>query len=606
MGKEQVLKQYFGYDNFRPGQGEVVDAIISGRDAVAVMPTGAGKSLCFQVPALLMEGISIVVSPLIALMRDQVGALVQSGVPAAYINSSQSQKESDEVIARAAKGEYKLLYVAPERLEVASFLWFATTADISMIAIDEAHCLSLWGQDFRPSYLNLGPFVEKLPRRPVVSAFTATATELVKDDIVRLLRLKQPLIRTSGFDRPNLRFEVRHPKDKDAELLGYLQARQGNSGIVYCVTRKEVERVTQMLKQAGIQAEGYHAGMGQYERSSVQDAFVYDKMHIIVATNAFGMGIDKSNVSFVVHYNMPKNMEGYYQEAGRAGRDGSPAECVLMFGAKDVMLNQYLIEKGSAYEDKEYSNELQAREFFRLRRMEAYCHTRACLRSFILGYFEDNAGEPVCGNCSNCSSSFKTKDITIDAQKVLSCIYHMRGRFGLTLLTDVLRGAKNSRITSLSLDKIKTYSQLAGNSAADVSGIVRFLIEQGYIRLHGARYALLDLTPKARELLIGKEKLHMPYALRKTAPADDSANSIKKPAQTNTELFGRLKDLRRRLAAEEGVPAYVIFSDAALQDMCAKHPTDENSLLQVSGVGSVKLRKYGKMFLEVLRAGRWP
>ena len=620
MTKYEVLKGYFGYDSFRAVQGEIIDALLAGQDVLTVMPTGAGKSLCFQVPAMLMNGLTIVISPLIALMRDQVGALVQNGVPAAFVNSSQSADESYDILANAKRGAYKLLYVAPERLDAPSFLSLAHEARISMIAVDEAHCLSLWGQDFRPSYLNIESFIQKLPRRPIVSAFTATATELVKEDIVRLLGLRSPLVRTSGFDRPNLRFEVRQPQDKDAELLKYLQANQDSSGIIYCSTRKKVEEIAAMLQREGLRAEAYHAGLSQAARSRAQDGFVYDKVPIIVATNAFGMGIDKSNVSFVVHYNMPKNMEGYYQEAGRAGRDGSPAECLLLFSPQDVMIQQRLIAYGTAAEGQVSPEEaavIQSREYLRLRKMEAYCHTRSCLRGFILKYFEDDPGTH-CNNCSNCSDDGPDRvDITIDAQKILSCVYRMRGRFGLTLLVQTLHGDTNINIRKHNLQNIKTHGQMSGRAPDEIMSIARFLLEHGYLQLHGSQYQLVDLQPRAKDILVGKETLSMPRYIPKQAlkttkqeprlrslgyvPRHTNTSGAKKPTSSRNELFDRLKALRLRLATEEGVPAYVIFSDATLRDMCAKHPRDYEGLLSVSGVGRVKLDKYGKYFIEILR-----
>ena len=601
MTKHEALKKYFGYDNFRTGQSATIEALLSRRDALAVMPTGAGKSLCFQVPALLLDGITIVISPLIALMRDQVGGLVQSAIPAAYINSSQQPHESQEIINNALNGSYKLLYVAPERLDSPYFLDFASRAHISMVAVDEAHCLSLWGQDFRPSYLGVSSFIERLPRRPIVSAFTATATEAVKSDIVSLLAMQDPYVQTTGFDRPNLRFEVRHPEDKRQELLSHIRANQGN-GIVYCSTRNNVEEVAAFLRSQGVSAESYHAGLDQHERSRSQDNFVYDKTSVIVATNAFGMGIDKSNVSFVIHYNMPKNLEGYYQEAGRAGRDGSSAQCLLLFSKQDVIIQQRLIEYSSAQGTSlEDARTLISRDYMRLRKMEAYCYTSSCLRSFILEYFEDGDAplEDGCGNCSACEAVPQKIDVTVDAQKILSCVYHMRSRFGISTISNTLRGINNANARKHRLDTIKTYGKLSSRSDREVVATIRYLLEQGYLQLHGNQYNLVDLTPKSKSILLGHTTLEMPI----TAPLT-SAPTKKTPSKASTPindaLFNKLKALRTKLATKEGVPAYLIFSDATLRDMCVIKPTTPEGFLSVSGVGTIKLQKYGEAFLQVI------
>jgi ATP-dependent DNA helicase RecQ len=462
MTTHTILKQYFGYDIFRPGQEELINDILAGKDVLGVMPTGAGKSLCFQVPALIMEGLTLIVSPLISLMKDQVNALNQSGAAAAYINSSLNEKQIHKALQNACNNLYKLIYVAPERLESYDFLDFARSANISMLTIDEAHCISQWGHDFRPSYSKIPEFIAKLQNRPVISAFTATATPHVRDDVINLLQLKEPTVLGTGFDRPNLYFEVKKPKDKFSELITFLQDKKEQSGIIYCSTRAAVEEVCDGLKQKGYNASRYHAGLSDLERHDNQDDFIYDRVQIMVATNAFGMGIDKSNVAFVLHYNMPKDMESYYQEAGRAGRDGSPADCVLLYSGQDVRTSLWLIENAREYErfDKpegEISREqILERDRARLREMTFYCSTYDCLRGYILKYFGETP-PPYCGRCENCNTNFEATDVTVDAQKILSCVVRMRERYGVNLIIDTLRGSKNERILRLGLDRLSTY-----------------------------------------------------------------------------------------------------------------------------------------------------
>ena len=597
MNPLEILKQYFGYDEFRPGQTEIIDAILEGQDALAIMPTGAGKSLCFQVPALLMDGITLVISPLISLMKDQVDALIQIGVAAAYINSSLSVSQTSKVLSNAQNKAYKIIYVAPERLEAPSFLSFAQRADISMVAVDESHCVSHWGQDFRPSYLQVSAFVSSLPVRPIVTAFTATATDIVKEDITRLLGLNEPFVRSTGFNRENLFFEVRHPKNKFAELTAYLHEHRDKSGIIYCATRKAVDEVSNRLNDAGIQTARYHAGMSQEERTTAQQDFIYDNTPVIVATNAFGMGIDKSNVSFVIHYNMPKNMESYYQEAGRAGRDGSPAECVLLFSRQDIMISQFLIEHS---ENMEVSEAAQARDYRRLREMEAYCSTTDCLRQYILDYFQDDS-DYSCENCSNCRTDREMVDVTVEAQKILSCVHRMKGRFGLVMVIDVLRGAQNQKLKTSGLDSLKTYGIMEDNTPEEIRRIIKYLTQRGYIQIIGDRYPLLQTTKKASEVLLDGIIIEMP-APEKVIETAKTKNVRKATRVVNEDLFAILKELRTQLASKEKVPAFVIFSDASLNDMCAKLPIDDDAFLDVSGVGEVKLKKYGSVYLKAIQS----
>jgi len=587
-----ILKQYFGYDTFRVGQEDVVQSILNKEDALAIMPTGAGKSLCYQIPALLMDGITLVISPLISLMQDQVQALKQVGIPSAYINSSLSQNQINNVVANAQDGLYKIIYIAPERLDAPTFTGFVHSCNVSMVAIDEAHCVSQWGQDFRPSYLNIAGFINSLAIRPVVSAFTATATDIVKEDVINLLGLKSPFLCNTGFNRENLYFEVRHPSDKFSELSKYVES--GQSGIIYCSTRKTVDEITTKLREAGIQAEKYHAGMNKGERLTAQNNFIYDKSPIIVATNAFGMGIDKSNVAFVIHYNMPKNMESYYQEAGRAGRDGSPAECLLLFNYKDVAINKFLIN------GNESSAQKKATDYKLLQKIERYCKTTGCLRQYILDYFQDSV-KVQCNNCSNCLTDHEMIDFTVEAQKILSCAKRMKGRFGAVMLVSVLRGEKSKKVTDAALDQLTTYGILP-KPAKELRFAVEYLTQQGYLQTTDGRFPLITTTQKAAEILLEKKAIQIPkYREQKGNRKRASASKPQGRYAVNTELFEELKNLRLQIAKSQDVPAFVVFSDATLYDMCSKLPTTEAEFLDVSGVGQMKLEKYGTQFLDVIQ-----
>lgn len=597
--KQKILKQYFGYENFRDGQEWLIDHILAGRNVVGVMPTGAGKSICFQVPAMMFEGITLVISPLISLMKDQVNALTQVGIKAAFINSSLTAKQYNTALNNAQNGLYKIIYVAPERLMAEDFLRFAQTANISMVTIDEAHCISQWGQDFRPSYVKIVDFIDSLSTRPVISAFTATATAQVRDDIVDSLRLDNPQVLVTGFDRKNLYFEVKHPDDKFATLLEFLEDKQSKTGIIYCSTRKAVDEVCEWLNDNGYKATRYHAGLPDSERKENQNDFIFDRVSIIVATNAFGMGIDKSNVSFVVHYNMPKDIESYYQEAGRAGRDGQPADCLLLYSGQDVRTNLFLIEngKGTEYVDSETELQLKEHDRERLKVMTYYCHTNECLREYILKYFGENNGN-YCGNCSNCNTNFENIDVTIEAQKILACIARSGQRYGIKTIIDILRGSKNKRIIQMGLDRITTYNIMNEVSESRIRSIINFLILNDYILVTNDEYPVAKLSGGAREVLFDSKKLEMKL------PKEKQANKLKlgKKSLTvnnvNSELLSRLKKLRLLIAGEQNVPAYVIFSDAALTDMCMKLPTDNKAFLDVSGVGKVKLERYGEPFIK--------
>ncbi len=592
--KLSVLKDYFGHDSFRDGQEQIVDALLDGRDALCIMPTGAGKSMCYQIPALLFDGVTIVVSPLISLMKDQVGSLVQSGVPAAYINSSLSYPQFLRVLSNVEHGKYKIIYVAPERLLTDGFLDTCKKIKISMVAVDEAHCVSQWGQDFRPSYLKIISFVESLANRPIVGAFTATATNDVKEDIKKILRLENPFEITTGFDRPNLFFGVIKSSSKDEKLIDLIRERGDRSGIVYCATRKNVESVCELLCDNGFSAARYHAGLDEYERRKNQEDFVFDRKNIMVATNAFGMGIDKSNVTYVIHYNMPKNIESYYQEAGRAGRDGGEADCILLYSPKDVRLNRFMIENSEGNDELtiEENEQIRERDFERLKHMTFYSTTNDCLRGFILRYFGGEK-KAYCGKCSNCLSVHKLVDVTIDAQKIMSCIARTGQRYGKTVICDVLKGSKSEKILKAELNNQSTYGIMKEVTARHIFGTIDFLAEKEYISSDNET-EVLKLLPKSRDVLFGRERLVM----KKVENSEKVVKTHRPEVPVNSELLDALKALRKSIASKKSVPAYVIFTDATLIDMCKKCPETPDEMLEVSGVGRTKLEKFGKQFLE--------
>lgn len=594
--KLSVLKDYFGHDSFRDGQEQIVDALLDGRDALCIMPTGAGKSMCYQIPALLFDGVTIVVSPLISLMKDQVGSLVQSGVPAAYINSSLSYPQFLRVLSNVEHGKYKIIYVAPERLLTDGFLDTCKKIKISMVAVDEAHCVSQWGQDFRPSYLKIVSFIKSLENRPIVGAFTATATNDVKEDIKKILRLENPFEITTGFDRPNLFFGVIKSSSKDEKLIDLIRERGDRSGIVYCATRKNVESVCELLCDNGFSATRYHAGLDEYERRKNQEDFVFDRKNIMVATNAFGMGIDKSNVTYVIHYNMPKNIESYYQEAGRAGRDGGEADCILLYSPKDVRLNRFMIENSEGNDELtiEENEQIRERDFERLKHMTFYSTTNDCLRGFILRYFGGDK-KAYCGKCSNCLSVHKLVDVTIDAQKIMSCIARTGQRYGKTVICDVLKGSKNEKILKAELNNQSTYGIMKEVTARHIFGTIDFLAEKEYISADNETEAL-KLLPKSRDVLFGRERLVM----KKVENSEKVVKTHRPEVPVNADLLDALKALRKSIASQKSVPAYVIFTDATLIDMCKKCPETPDEMLEVSGVGRTKLEKFGKEFLEVI------
>ena len=602
MTPREALKRYFGYDSFRPGQEEIVSALLAGRDALAIMPTGAGKSLCYQVPALLLPGLTLVISPLISLMKDQVMALQNAGIPAGCIHSAMSVEELREAYRDTRFGAYKILYIAPERLLTDGFCALAQELEISLLAVDEAHCISQWGQDFRPSYLKILDFLQKLPRRPALAAFTATATAQVRSDIVRILQLQDPVTVVTGFDRPNLRFEVLRPQDKRRALLELLEERRDKSGIVYCATRKGVEQICELLQSSGFAASRYHAGLSPDERRQNQEDFICDRCTVMVATNAFGMGIDKSNVSFVIHYNMPKSLEAYYQEAGRAGRDGENADCVLLFAPADVETARFLIENGGADQLSEEDAALvRKRDYERLQAMTGYCKSVDCLRGRLLDYF-GQIHPANCGNCSNCKATYQTEDITLSAQMILSCVMRIRERLGYyvgkTLVIQVLRGSRDQRLLSLGLASLSTYGLMDKTSPSVIERYIEYLESAGYLEVD-QHYSMLRPTKKASAVLFDGECVLMQKRVEPKTEKKRPRGAFSDEFEENS-LYEALRAQRAELAKRESVPAYVIFSNATLADMAEKAPRSLSELLEVSGVGERKASRYGEAFLRTI------
>lgn len=603
---EQALKILFGYDSFRAGQKSVIDSILAGRDAFAVMPTGAGKSVCYQIPAVLLPGITLVISPLISLMQDQVKALNEAGVSAAFINSSLSEKDYNETIRRARQGIYKIIYIAPERLATEGFLALAKSVPVSMVTVDEAHCISQWGQDFRPSYMKIVEFVKTLEKRPIISAFTATATENVREDIVCTLGLQNPFTLVNGFDRENLFFQVDKPKNKEQYILKYISEHSGDSGIIYCATRKNVDNIYELLKGKGVSVGKYHAGMSAEERKKMQDDFVFDYTSIVVATNAFGMGIDKSNVRFVIHYNMPQSMENYYQEAGRAGRDGLDAKCILLFSPQDIVINRFLLDHKEMQDlDPADRETVRERDVRRLQVMERYCYTTECLRNYILKYFGENPEKP-CQDCGNCLREFETLDMTEAAKKVINCVYEAKGRYGKQIIIDTVAGAKTARLEEIGAARYKSYGVLAGTNKNLLRRLIEQLVLEGYLRV--GDYQVLKLgdisglkNPEASVFVKITDEDKQP---EKTAKTKKKAKSVETLTSSGYKLFERLKKLRLEIAREESMPPYIIFSDKTLIDMAAKMPASKPEMLDVTGVGENKFAKYGERFLEVIEEYR--
>ena len=602
----ETLKTYFGYDTFREGQEKIVEAILANRDVLAIMPTGAGKSICYQIPALMLPGITLVISPLISLMQDQVKALNDAGIHAAFINSSLTENQISKALYLAASGRYKIIYVAPERLENYEFLEFARNVEISMVTVDDAHCSSQWGQDFRPSYLKIVEFIKNLPKRPIVSAFTATATEEVKNDILCTLSLADPEVVITGFDRKNLYYSVENIRRKDEFIMEYIEKHPTESGIIYCATRKNVDNLFELLFKRGVPVTRYHAGLTNETRKKNQDDFIYDRTPVIIATNAFGMGIDKSNVRYVIHYNMPQSMENYYQEAGRAGRDGENSQCILLFSLQDVMIDRMLLDnKDFSDVDEEDEYLIRQRDIRRLQTMEGYCKTTGCLRNYILEYFGEKTSGP-CDNCGNCHREYHEVDMTAEAKWVVNCVAETRGRYGLTIVLGTLMGAKRARLRELRTEQYKSYGALSGHSEAELRTLISQMTEMGYLYQTQEKYSVLKLgniTPLKDENIRVIMRTYEEKEPDKKKKIQKTVRKRSTDALTSAgyDLFEILRKLRLEIAKEESMPPYIIFSDKTLIDMCVKKPSDEEEMLNVSGVGANKLKKYGQRFLEEIQ-----
>ncbi|MEK4891251.1 MULTISPECIES: DNA helicase RecQ [Bacillus] len=578
---QELLASYFGYSSFRRGQDETIKNVLDGKDTVCIMPTGGGKSICYQIPALVFEGTTLVISPLISLMKDQVDTLVQNGISATYINSSISITEANQRIQLAKQGHYKLLYVAPERLDSMEFVDQLIDMKIPMIAIDEAHCISQWGHDFRPSYLHIHRILDYLPEKPLVLALTATATPQVREDICNTLGINQENTIMTTFERENLSFSVIKGQDRNAYLADYIRQNQKESGIIYAATRKVVDQLYEDLGKAGVSVSKYHAGMSDHDRNEQQELFLRDEISVMVATSAFGMGIDKSNIRYVIHYQLPKNMESYYQEAGRAGRDGLDSECILLYSSQDVQVQRFLIDQSTG--ESRFSNELE-----KLQNMTDYCHTEQCLQSFILQYFGEEPKED-CGRCGNCTDDRESIDVTRESQMVLSCMIRTNQRFGKQMIAQVLTGSKNKKVIEFNFHTLPTYGLLSNRSVKEVSEFIEFLISDELIAVEHGTYPTLKVTEKGKEALLGKVNVLRKERVETRQIVQDHP------------LFEVLREVRKEIAQGEGVPPFVIFSDQTLKDMCAKMPQSDSELLTVKGIGEHKLVKYGSHFLQAVQ-----
>lgn len=579
-----ILQNYFGYTSFRPGQAEVINNIDQGKNTLAVMPTGGGKSLCYQVPGLAMNGTAIIISPLISLMKDQVDGLHALGVAATYINSSISSAEQRQRLIAMQQNRYQFVYVAPERFESGSFIHALQQTNLSLIAFDEAHCISQWGHDFRPSYRSIVPILQQIGGNPIIMGLTATATPEVIEDIQSLLHISPANTVHTGFERKNLSFFIEKGVNKIDYILSYLKKHQGEVGIIYAATRKQVEYVYDVLNEKGYAVSKYHGGLSEQERQDAQTAFIFDQTELMVATTAFGMGIDKSNVRFIIHYAIPMNMESYYQEAGRAGRDGEPSNCVLLFSPQDIHTQKFLIEKS------EMEEEGMQREYQKLNKMVNYCRTQSCLNSYILNYFQLGSATASCGRCSNCLQQGELEDITEEAQMILSCVKRMRERFGVGLTAKVLKGSKDKKLIQFGLTKLTTYGILSKYTEKEITERIHFLLAEECLAAEEGQFPILKLNQKSMDILTGKENVTM---FIQDVPTVEKADY-------NTDLFEALRQLRRSMSQELELPPYVLFSDMTLKEMARYLPEDQDEFLRLKGVGQKKYELYGEAFLEAI------